>query len=198
MGTASISRESHLSHLLDGFGEALPYGKFLQTGSDAQRKRWTQVYDAARLTAAQRELIASFVREMKVLVYAGLWCGDCVQQCPLLERIAEASSGKIDLRFLPRQQTGELDPEIRIDGGSRVPVVLFFSEDGEWCGTAGDRTVRRYRALARERLGAMCRTGIVPPEQEELNATLEDWLNEVERIQLMLRLTPRLREKHRD
>jgi hypothetical protein len=44
----------------------------------------------------------------------------------------------------------------------------------------------------------MCRTGIVPPEQEEINATLGDWLNEVERVQLMLRLAPRLRDKHQD
>lgn len=65
-------------------------------------------------------------------------------------------------------------------------------------GTAGDRTVSRYRALARSRLGAMCPTGIFAPEQGEVDATLADWLNEIERVQLMLRLTPRLRQKYQD
>lgn len=185
-------------HLFSHFESALPYDRYLRTGTDAQRKRWTQVYDAARLTDAQRELVASFVREMKILIYAGLWCGDCVQQCPLLERIAEAAPGKIDLRFLNRKPEEELEPQLRINRGSRVPVVLFYSEDGGWCGAAGDRTIHRYRALAREHLGAMCRTGLLPPEQDELNATLADWLDEVERIQWMLRLTPRLREIHHD
>ncbi len=88
--------------------------------------------------------------------------------------------------------------ELRVNGGSRVPLVLFLSEDDKWCATAGDRTVTRYRAIARRSLGPLCSTGIVVPEKEELDATLGDWLNEVERVQLMLRLTPRLREKYQD
>jgi len=27
---------------------------------------------------------------MKVLILSGIWCGDCVQQCPLLVRLAES------------------------------------------------------------------------------------------------------------
>jgi thiol-disulfide isomerase/thioredoxin len=183
---------------LDQFASAVPYERYLQNATEEQRRRWTDVYNAAHLTAAQTELVSSFVRQMKILVFSGLWCGDCVQQCPLIQRIAEVNPGKIDLRFAERLKAGELIPELRINGGSRVPVVLFYSEDNKWCGTAGDRTINRYRALAQARLGAMCRTGIVPPEQEEIDATLNDWLNEVERVQLMLRLAPRLRDKYQD
>ena len=85
-----------------------------------------------------------------------------------------------------------------MNGGHRVPVVLFLSEDYHWCATAGDRTVHRYRAVAARKLGPSCPIGIIPPEKDELEATLVDWLNEVERVQLMLRLTPRLREKYKD
>jgi len=52
--------------------------------------------------------------------------------------------------------------------------------------------------MARRKLGPLCPTGIVAPEREELDATLGDWVNEVERVQLMLRLTPRLRQKYQD
>jgi hypothetical protein len=76
--------------------------------------------------------------------------------------------------------------------------VLFMAEDFEFCGAFGDRTISRYRALAAQRLGAACPTGIVPPGAAELSSTLQDWLNEFERNQLMLRLSPRLREKHGD
>jgi len=186
------------SFLSEKFALGLPYDRYLQTGTEEQQRRWKQVYDAAHLTDAQSQLIAGFVREMKILVFSGIWCGDCVQQCPLIYRIAEANTGKIDLRFIERPKESELDPDIRINAGSRVPVVVFFSEDNEWCATTGDRTVNRYRALARARLGPLCPTGIVAPEKDELDATLADWLNEVERVQLMLRLTPRLRQKYQD
>jgi thiol-disulfide isomerase/thioredoxin len=182
----------------DKFGTALPYDRYVQTGNEEQQRRWKQVYDAAHLTETQKNLVSGFVRQMKILIFSGIWCGDCVQQCPLIYRIAEVNPGKIDLRFAERPKESELPPELRINAGSRVPVVVFLSEDNEWCATAGDRTIHRYRALAHARLGPMCPTGIVAPEKEELDATLADWLNEVERVQLMLRLTPRLRQKYQD
>jgi hypothetical protein len=46
--------------------------------------------------------------------------------------------------------------------------------------------------------GSLCPTGIVAPEKDEVEAALGNWLNEIERVQLMLRLTPRLREKYQD
>ena len=186
------------SYLSGRFTSALPYERYIRTGTEEQQRRWNQVYEAARLTDAQRQLVGGFERRMKILVFSGIWCGDCVEQCPLIQRIAEANPGKIDLRFIERPKDGELIPELRINGGNRVPIVLFLSEDDLWCATAGDRTIHRYRALAFRRLGAHCPTGIVPPEKEELEATLADWVNEVERVQLMLRLTPRLREKYQD
>jgi|SRR5580692_4317543 hypothetical protein len=186
------------THFFEHFSSALPYESYLANGTDEQRRRWAQVYDIAHLDATQRELVAGFQREMKVLIHSGIWCGDCVEQCPLIQRIADANPAKIDLRFVERQTNTELREELRINKGSRVPVVLFFSEDGEWCAMAGDRTLNRYRALALKRLGPSCPTGILPPEKDEVEATLADWLNEVERVQLMLRLTPRLREKYQD
>jgi Thioredoxin len=135
---------------------------------------------------------------MKILIYSRIWCGDCVQQGPLMQSIAEANTAKIDLRFIERQINSELIEDLRINGGSRVPVVLFFSEDWHWCATAGDRTLNRYRALALSKLGPSCPVGIIASEKDEVDATLADWLNEVERVQLMLRLTPRLRERYQD
>jgi len=189
---------NNTANLADKFASALPYNNYTQCGTEEQQRRWKQVYDAAHLSDAQKQLLAGFVREMKILIFSGIWCGDCVQQCPLIQRIAEGNPAKIDLRFVERPKESELLPELRINAGSRVPVVIFMSEDNEWCATAGDRTINRYRAIARAKLGPLCPTGIVAPDKDELDATLADWLNEVERVQLMLRLTPRLRQKYQD
>jgi thiol-disulfide isomerase/thioredoxin len=186
------------SSTAERFASALPYDRYLHTGTDEQQRRWTQVLDVAHLSTTQQQLIGGFERDMKVLVYSGIWCGDCVQQGPLLQRIAQANAAKIDLRFIERPMSDELPEELRINGGSRVPVVLFFSEDWYWCATAGDRTIHRYRALALSKLGPSCPTGIMAPEKDEVDATVGDWVNEFERVQLMLRLAPRLRQKHLD
>src|SRR5579864_8908887 len=103
------------SYLADKFTSALPYDRYLQTGTEEQQRRWTQVYDAARLTDAQKQLVGGFVREMKILIFSGIWCGDCVQQCPLIHRIAEANPKKTDLCFVERPKESELVPELRIN-----------------------------------------------------------------------------------
>src|ERR1700712_5451990 len=98
----------HSSYLSEKFSSALPYDKYILTGTAEQQRRWRQVYEPGKLTDVQKQLVGGFVREMKVLVVSGIWCGDCVQQCPLQQRIAEGNSGKIDLRILDRDQHRDL------------------------------------------------------------------------------------------
>src|SRR6266702_8956107 len=96
------------SFLAEKFAAALPYDRYVRTGTEEQQRRWRQVYDATQLTAEQGRLLASFKRDMKVLIVSGIWCGDCVQQCPLLQRCAEANSQHIDLRLLDRDEHSDL------------------------------------------------------------------------------------------
>lgn len=186
------------SFLSQKFAAALPYADYVRTGTDEQQRRWQQVYDLARLNDGQRNLVGGFTRDMKILIVSGIWCGDCVQQCPLAERIAEANSQHIDLRLLDRDRHRDLTEQVRINGGDRVPVALFLAEDFELCSAFGDRSLHRYRALARNQLGAACPVGIAPPDPDEMGRTLQDWLDEFERLHLMLRLSPRLRKHHND
>jgi thiol-disulfide isomerase/thioredoxin len=186
------------SYLAQKFAAALPYDAYVRTGTPEQQGRWQQVYAAAKLTPAEVEIAGGFGRDLKVLVVSGIWCGDCVQQCPLLQRIAEANPARIALRLLDRDEHRDLAEQLRINAGDRVPVVLFLAEDFEFCGLYADRTLARYRALAARQLGPSCPTGILPPEEGEMAATLADWFHEFERIQWMLRLSGRLRQKHGD
>ena len=184
--------------LSDKFATALPYADYVRTGTDEQQRRWKQVYDATMLTDPQKQLVAGFSRTMNVLIVSGIWCGDCVQQCPLLQRIAESNPKHINLRLLDRDEHKDLSAQLRINAGDRVPLALFLAEDFELCSTYGDRTIHRYRALAAKQLGPSCPIAIAPPDQGEVAETLADWLDEFERIHLMLRLSPRLRKKYAD
>lgn len=180
------------------FEAGLAYSAYLATGTPEQQRRWQPVYDAAKLTDAQRSLVGSFTRRLNVLVISGIWCGDCVQQCPLLARITEANADHVGLRFVDRDKHKDLSDQVKLNGGHRVPTVLFLAEDFELCGIAGDRTISRYRAIAHRQLGASCPTGLGTLDADEMAATLADWVTEFERVALMLRLSPRLREKHGD
>lgn len=185
------------TYLAEKFALAVPYDQYVLTGTDEQQRRWRQFHDLVKLTESQRVLVGGFARDMKVLVVSGIWCGDCVEQCPILQRIAEENR-RIELRFVDRDQQKDLSDQVKICGGNRVPVVLFLSEDNELCGMAGDRTLQRYRAIAARQLGASCPTGLVPPGQAEVAMAVQEWVDQFERIALMLRLSSRLRKLHGD
>ena len=179
------------------FNDALSYEAFLnEYGTPEHRRRWAEVHDRFSLTDAQSDLLATFVRDMNVLCLAGAWCGDCVDQCPILEHFATVCS-RIHLRFVDRDATQELAEELLLCGGKRVPIVLFLSEDFLECGRYGDRTLARYRALASELSGPAGVAGRARATNG-LTAVADDWLREFERVHLMLRLSPRLRARHGD
>lgn len=180
------------------FDQALSYDDYLNThGNERERSRWQAMYDRVRLNSDQKKLLNGFVRDMNVLVVAGTWCGDCVQQGPILRHFERATE-RIRLRFLERDEVPELSAVLTINGGTRVPVVVFLSEDFFECARYGERVLALYRQVAADQLGSDG-PGIVASSGEELlsQATAE-WLNEFERVQLMLRLSPRLRQRHGD
>ena len=181
------------------FENGLSYSDFLSThGNEDQQGRWAAVHAQVNLTTAQKDVLSGFVRQMKVLVVAGAWCGDCVNQCPIFDHFVAASNGTIDLRFFDRDKHPDLADALSTCGGQRVPSALFLSEDNFVCGRYGDRTLAKYRNMAETQLGAACPTGIGGADQSLLDQVTQEWLNEFERIQLMLRLSGRLRKLHND
>jgi thiol-disulfide isomerase/thioredoxin len=180
------------------FRAGLSYSDFLvRYANDVQKQRWQQVHAQVTLTAGQRELLGAFRREMNVLCLAGAWCGDCINQCPIFEHFA-AAAPVLHVRYLDRDEHAEVQRELQINGGNRVPVVVFFSEDEVEVGRYGERTLSKYRQMMRDQAGASCPTGIVVAGDPLLAQVTQDWLNEFERMQWLLRVSPRLRQKHGD
>lgn len=176
----------------------LTYERYVATGKPEQQANWRRVYEQARLTDRQRQLVGGFTRKINVIGLSGIWCGDCVQQCPLIQRIAEANPAMIDLRWLDRDEHSDLQDRVMINGGRRVPVLIFAAEDHVPVGWFGDRTLQRYRALAARQLGGACPLPGAAVDDDELAATLQDWVDQFERVHLLLRLSARLRQKHGD
>ncbi len=180
------------------FDASLPYAEFLDRhASPTQRARWDAMHGRIRLEADQSSLLGSFVRRMPVLVMVGAWCGDCINQCTIFDHFDRASTA-IEVRFLDRDARPDVAETLAINGGRRVPAVLFLNEEFQEVARYGERTLSAYRRLAAEQLGPACPTGLVPPSEEATRAVLTEWLDEFERAQLILRLSPKFRAKYDD
>jgi hypothetical protein len=179
------------------FEKALPFNAFVETGTAAHQERWMGYRDRLKLTPEQERHIQAYSRKMRVLVLAGMWCGDCARQCPMIDLIASGSS-VIEARYIDNQMDQKLRDELRIHGAARVPVVVALSEDFFEVGRSLDRTLAAYERKARTELGDACDAGIVPPSSEELAEEVDQWFEFFHRQQLLLRVSPFLRKRHND
>jgi hypothetical protein len=182
------------------FRAAMTYAEFVASGEpEGHRPPWDERYGRLALKPAQDALVQSFTRSMNVLCLTGTWCGDCALQGSAMARIAEANPDKIDLKFLPRQEDhADLIVKAPINAGFRVPVTWFMAEDFEPAVVFGDRTLSRYRAMARKQLPPEQANVLAPAPEDPVREVLHEVLDMFERVQLLLRLSPRLREKHGD
>ena len=182
------------------FEQGLEYGDFVARGEgEGHRPPWDQRYGQLTLTPDQDALLKSFSRHMNVLCMTGTWCGDCALQGSAMARIAEANPDKIHLRFILRSEDhAPLIAKAQINAGFRVPVTWFMAEDFEPASVFGDRTLSRYRSMALKQLPVGAVTVVAPPPADPVREVLNEILDEFERVQLLLRTSPRLRQMHSD
>ena len=180
------------------FDAGLPFSDYLATATPEQLERWQARRSIIALTDAQQALLASFTRQMPILVLSGTWCGDCVTQVPMLDAIARANPKAISLRLLDRDAHADLAEQVTICDGLRVPTVIFMNECFDFVALLGDRTLSRYRHIAAKQLGDQCPPLGAPAPTDEAADTLQDWVDQAERVQLLLRLSTKLRQIHND
>ena len=177
--------------------QSTPYYRFIEESDQSQAEKWTEIADRVpELTQDQKERLTGYDREIKILIYGGIWCPDCQRQAPMLQKIAEAIGPEAEIRLIDRADSIELQDELRLLGATRVPMMVILSEDYWEVGRYGDRLLQVYRAKAAREIGRGHRTGVLSPKA--LETELDEWVNIVERALLMLRLSPPLRRRHND
>jgi thiol-disulfide isomerase/thioredoxin len=179
------------------FDKASEYDAYIEGSKQEHVQRWRD--SEKRVPALSEEQLMhlqGYNRELNVLVYSGIWCGDCARQGPLLKKLAEACGEKVKIKFIERDASPELMEELRIVGATRVPILVFLSEDFWEMARFGERTLSVYRAKAAREIGREFDAGILSPKAREKE--LADLAEIFERVLIMLRLSPPLRRRHGD
>lgn len=179
------------------FDDAKDYDTFLDESEPRFSTRWYETAERTTdLDADQIERITGYGRELNVLMYAGVWCGDCSRQGPMLKKISDAIGPNIHLKIIDREYSNELKDELRILGATRVPILVFLTEDFWEIGRFGERLLTVYRAKAARDLGRKFGAGILSPKA--LKDEMGEWVDIFERVQIMVRLAPPLRQRYND
>lgn len=179
------------------FADAADYDAYLDASDPDRARRWRdKEREIPGLDDVQRQRLTGHNRRLNVLCLSGVWCGDCVRQGPMLRNLAEACGAV--LRWVDREANVELRDELRLCGAMRVPAVVFLTEDFWEIGRFGDRLLSVYRRKAENEVGAACALPHATTPEGQLAEEQAEWLDIFERMLLMARLSPPLRERHGD
>jgi len=179
------------------FEAGLELETFIKSGKPEETINWKERAERIPdLTHDQRARLEGYNRELNILIYAGTWCGDCSRQVPMLKKMADAAGDRVKLRLIDREFSKDLQDELRIVGGLRVPIVVFLTEDFWEVGRFGERLLHVYRSKAAKEIGRGSDTDAL--STSALAVEISDWLDIFERMLLMVRLSPPLRKRHND
>ena len=146
-------------------------------------KRQNRLDRKLKLNEALLASAASIKDQTRWLVISEHWCGDASQINPIFNKIAEASKGKIDLRFVYRDTNHELIDAHLTDGTSRsIPILLVLDNDYQVVNTYGPRPAEAQilvkEILAKgESYAIPVHTWYAKDKQKSLQAELLQMLN---------------------
>ncbi|KQS35393.1 thioredoxin family protein [Pedobacter sp. Leaf194] len=94
-------------------------------------QRMSRVDKTVSLTDELLSSINQLKENYKFLVITEGWCGDAAQIVPVFNKIATASLGKIELKFVLRDKNLPLIDAHLTNGGRAIPVLLVLNETGD-------------------------------------------------------------------
>ena len=106
-----------------------------------------ETIESLELTKLHKENLQEINPNYKIYIVAIIaeWCGDCHRVIPVLDQIAN-SSDKIELRFLDKETN--MDLVKTTNGGEKIPIVMYYSQDGHHIANWIERPTIAYKQLA--------------------------------------------------
>ena len=117
-------------------GDKSPFAQYLPQNWQRQSRLDRKLKLSEELKAS----IAAIQSPVNWLVITEHWCGDASQINPIIQKAAEESKGKINLRFAYRDQDEELINAHLTDGRSKsIPILIQLDENFKVINTYGPR-----------------------------------------------------------
>lgn len=141
-----ISYEQYIQNFQDEIaqGDGSKFAKYLPQNW----KRQSRLDRKFKVDIEMLNAIDALDQKLNWLVISEHWCGDASQINPIINKIAEHSKGKINLRFVYRDEDTALIDAHLTDGRSRsIPILIQLDESFNLMKTYGPRPAEAQKLV---------------------------------------------------
>lgn len=110
-------------------------------------KRMQRLNKTFKLTEPITEALGRLNVVQHWWVFTESWCGDSAQTLPIINKIAEGSGGKIQLKVVMRDENLTVMDEHRTNGGLAIPKLVVLDAEGEQVYEWGPRPTDAQKLL---------------------------------------------------
>ncbi len=108
--------------------EGLTWDEWLAGTSGAAADKMRSIYEKLELTDDDVTFLKSIRTKIHILCLSESWCGDCVQQVPIMARLC-AENPKINFRIIGRDDNLDVMDRYLFNSAAVIPVFVFFNEN---------------------------------------------------------------------
>jgi thiol-disulfide isomerase/thioredoxin len=132
------------------FRSGLDWTHWLETaGKPENRQDLESKLSELALDPHAKAFVAALAGKVHVVAIAEDWCGDVRRHVPVLQALADAAGGRLEVRYVSRDVGKEVFLRHLTNGGEAIPKFVFLSERFVETGNWGPMPLAEKRIVAR-------------------------------------------------
>jgi len=132
----------------------LTSSQYIASISDKYREKWDKKLDQVSFNDEQLEFLHQDLLPIKAAIFSAEWCPDCQNAVPIVIKMAEETEG-LDLVIIDRDEHVDELKDYQINGGLRVPFVLFTNNKYQELTRWVERSQLAYELIYKAKMRAL-------------------------------------------
>ncbi len=110
------------------FNSGVEFDHFILGDDESYKEKALEIYENIKIDENLVDRIKSINKKINVLVFAEIWCPDCVINLPALKKICDLNPNII-MKILPREGNEKYMEDHKINGKAKIPTFVFMDQD---------------------------------------------------------------------
>ena len=115
-------------HLSPLFKKGVSFIEFIRQDKDMYQEKTLEIYHAIEIDEALKKEIQKIHVPIHVLVFAEIWCPDCMINVPILQKMADLNPN-FKIAILPKKGYEKHMEALNPSSKPKMPTFVFLDED---------------------------------------------------------------------